>query len=177
MKALTLHQPWATLVAAGAKTIETRFWKPNGVLLGERIAIHAAKAFPNYGKEACVVEPFRSVLTAKGCIETDLGVSSGGRLLHGLVSHLPLGAIVCTANFVGCVPTRFCSEGQDYLRTGYEVHTRANGNIVAVFLSEQEAAFGNYGPGVTVWLLEDIQPLPEPIPARGFQQLWETDLL
>jgi hypothetical protein len=26
MKALTLHQPWATLVALGAKQIETRSW-------------------------------------------------------------------------------------------------------------------------------------------------------
>lgn len=40
MKALTLYQPWASLVAIGAKTIETRSWKTDyrGPLL-----IHAAK--------------------------------------------------------------------------------------------------------------------------------------
>lgn len=41
MKALTLHQPWATLVAIGAKTVETRGWatKHRGPL-----AIHAGTA-------------------------------------------------------------------------------------------------------------------------------------
>lgn len=40
MKALTLTQPWASLVAIGAKTIETRSWRTNyrGPLL-----IHAAR--------------------------------------------------------------------------------------------------------------------------------------
>jgi hypothetical protein len=44
MKAITLHQPWATLVAFGFKTIETRTWPAPSSLIGERIAIHAAGA-------------------------------------------------------------------------------------------------------------------------------------
>ncbi len=43
MKALTLWQPYATLVAAGLKTIETRHWQPPKSLIGCNIAIHAAK--------------------------------------------------------------------------------------------------------------------------------------
>ena len=43
MRALTLHQPWATLVAMGVKSIETRSWGPPAGILGERIAIHAGK--------------------------------------------------------------------------------------------------------------------------------------
>lgn len=43
MPAISLHQPWASLVAVGAKKIETRSWKPSLVLEGERIAIHAAQ--------------------------------------------------------------------------------------------------------------------------------------
>ena len=42
MKALTLTQPWATLIAVGAKRIETRSW---GTSYRGRIAIHAAKGF------------------------------------------------------------------------------------------------------------------------------------
>lgn len=40
MKAITIHQPWADLIAAGTKTIETRTWPTQfrGVL-----AIHAGK--------------------------------------------------------------------------------------------------------------------------------------
>ena len=50
VKALSLHQPWATLIAAGVKNIETRSWPPPRSLIGQRIAIHAAKkvvAFPD----------------------------------------------------------------------------------------------------------------------------------
>ena len=43
MKALTLHQPWATLIAAGVKTTETRSWRPPRSLTGHRIALHAGK--------------------------------------------------------------------------------------------------------------------------------------
>jgi hypothetical protein len=42
MKALTLWQPWASLVAAGLKQYETRHWQPPKSLIGCNIAIHAA---------------------------------------------------------------------------------------------------------------------------------------
>ena len=43
MKAITLHQPWASLIAEGRKKFETRSWPPPEKLIGERIAIHAGK--------------------------------------------------------------------------------------------------------------------------------------
>ena len=46
MKAITMHEPWATLIVVGKKTIETRSWPPPVYLLGERIAIHAARRKP-----------------------------------------------------------------------------------------------------------------------------------
>lgn len=48
MKALTLRQPWATLVAIGAKKIETRSWKTN---YRGPLAIHASKRFPKSARE------------------------------------------------------------------------------------------------------------------------------
>ncbi|MGE0547582.1 MAG: ASCH domain-containing protein [Kofleriaceae bacterium] len=44
MKALTLTQPWAGLVASGIKRIENRPWKPSAKMIGERFAIHASRA-------------------------------------------------------------------------------------------------------------------------------------
>lgn len=41
MKVLTVWQPWATLIAEGAKPYEFRGWKPSASLIGRRIAIHA----------------------------------------------------------------------------------------------------------------------------------------
>ena len=46
MNAITLHQPWASLVALGRKTIETRSWRPPWDAIGEPLAIHAALVRP-----------------------------------------------------------------------------------------------------------------------------------
>jgi hypothetical protein len=43
MKALTVLQPWATLIIAGAKPYEFRSWRPPAAMIGQRIVIHAAK--------------------------------------------------------------------------------------------------------------------------------------
>ena len=43
IKVLSLHQPWASLVMVGAKTIETRSWPPPKGLIGKKLAIHATK--------------------------------------------------------------------------------------------------------------------------------------
>lgn len=53
MKALTLTQPWATLVALGHKRVETRSWstKYRGPL-----AIHAAKGYPAYARGVAAAE-------------------------------------------------------------------------------------------------------------------------
>lgn len=59
MKALTLTQPWATLVALGAKRFETRSWQTS---YRGPLAIHAAKGMPASCRELCNTEPFRSVL-------------------------------------------------------------------------------------------------------------------
>lgn len=43
MKALALWQPWASLVAVGAKRIETRSWAAPPELIGRRVAVYATK--------------------------------------------------------------------------------------------------------------------------------------
>lgn len=80
MRAITIYQPWATLIAIGEKRFETRGWPTN---YRGKIAIHAAKKLD---KEIFLREPLRSVLD-----------------LHGYtVDNLPAGAIVAIANLVGC---------------------------------------------------------------------------
>lgn len=44
MKALSVWQPWALLLAIGAKRYETRSWYPNRGVVGTRIAIHAGRS-------------------------------------------------------------------------------------------------------------------------------------
>jgi hypothetical protein len=52
MKALTLQEPFATLVANGTKYVENRSWSPfrrNGIQPGDRIAIHRG------GKDGAII--------------------------------------------------------------------------------------------------------------------------
>lgn len=85
MKALSLTQPWATLVAIGAKTIETRSW---GTAYRGTVAIHAAKGWPAWAKEECRRAPFNTVLGAAG--------------YDRAFAPLPLGAIVAVAELTSC---------------------------------------------------------------------------
>lgn len=43
MRALTVQQPWAGLIASSAKTVENRSWPPPRAALGHQVAIHAGK--------------------------------------------------------------------------------------------------------------------------------------
>lgn len=78
MPTLTLHQPWASLIALGYKTCETRSWKPPRHIIGERIAIHAGRFMPEL-----LPETIDDVLTERV-----------GPLWRG---SLPRGAVVATA--------------------------------------------------------------------------------
>jgi hypothetical protein len=40
--ALTVRQPWATLIVRGRKDVENRSWRPPRRIIGQRIAVHAA---------------------------------------------------------------------------------------------------------------------------------------
>lgn len=71
MKALTLSQPWAALVASGAKKVETRKWRP-----GENpglIVIASSKERMNISRKQLVAtEPFCSALAFTPIIYSSL---------------------------------------------------------------------------------------------------------
>jgi hypothetical protein len=48
MKAISLTQPWAALVALGVKRFETRSWSTR---YRGPLAIHAAKGYPKYARD------------------------------------------------------------------------------------------------------------------------------
>src|SRR5689334_18252691 len=63
LKMLTMTDPWGTLVALGAKKIETRSWptQHRGPL-----GIHIAKTLPPEAAASCDVAPFSQALEAGG---------------------------------------------------------------------------------------------------------------
>lgn len=90
MKALSLTQPWAQLVAIGAKMIETRSWSTGYRWL---VAIHASKGFPRTAKELAVGEPFIRQLREN---------RAGHFFAWDVVESLPRGAIVAVVNLWDC---------------------------------------------------------------------------
>lgn len=59
MKALTVRQPWATLIALGAKRIETRSWSTR---YRGPLAIHSSASFTRNMKKLCAHPPIREAL-------------------------------------------------------------------------------------------------------------------
>jgi hypothetical protein len=78
LKAITLHQPWATLIAIGAKKYETRSWT---TWYRGPIAIHAGLSC----EYLALVdrEPFRKCLQSAGINDLPLGaIVAYARLIH-----------------------------------------------------------------------------------------------
>jgi len=86
MKALTIHQPWAWLVAAGHKDIENRSWLAPWGMMGSTIVIHAG-----------LVRDEFAYFTARGILESTgtFGMPDAGELAYG--------AAIGTARIIGCV--------------------------------------------------------------------------
>ena len=148
MFCLSLTQPWATLVAIGAKRIETRSWatKYRGPL-----AIHASKGFPVTCKDLVGQMPFSHAL------------SPHFRDGHaGVVAALPLGAVIATCRLVDC---------KLIVGTPHGLTPSGKGRMLPPI--EPEFSFGDYTPGRYGWILEDVKLLPAPVPAKGMLGLWE----
>ena len=147
MKALTLTQPWATLVAIGAKKIETRSWDTT---YRGPLAIHAAKG--GYVDDYLLMrmEPFYTALRKAG-IESRL--------------QMPLGGIIAICELVS---THKVDEF-DWIdgKRGWQ-----KGNYFWEG-SQQEKAFGDYSIGRYMWFLANVKILPEPVAAKGALSLWE----
>jgi activating signal cointegrator 1 len=65
VKALTLTEPWATLVALREKRVETRSWKLPNSIIGVEVAIHAAKGFPRWAKDCAAMPTFKGSLGSR----------------------------------------------------------------------------------------------------------------
>lgn len=169
MKALTVRQPWASLIAAGVKSIETRSWSTahRGPL-----AIHAAVRDPNkpsLGGTWTIGDWF----VVSQCEPYYWELRQAARRLS-----LPLGMVVATCELVDVVPIIAFEDGPP---EGSCVTVMPSGIVKGwfeqpgstVIAAYDEAAFGDYTPGRYAWILDNVVAIDEPIPARGRQGLWE----
>lgn len=169
MKALSLSAPYGTLIALAerypewGKRIETR-----GRRTAYRgpLAIHQAQSLRYVGGRSGLVK----------LLEQDRFFSALARLYPsvfaaaGFMKYLPMGAIVAVCELRECVTT------EDIERCSpFDLIGTVGKPIVTYELTDQERAFGDYSAGRWAWLLTNIRALPEPIPCRGRQWLWELD--
>jgi hypothetical protein len=171
VKALTIRQPWATLIALGVKMIETRSWRTN---YRGPIAIHA-------GKVLTYLEDDQIGEWAIGTDHADRAVLYPWR--HPWDEQpLPLGAVVATATLTDCVPIYWWLDhyspdqpqiSVDDQNGNYWPHGFTGENAHAESINDQWP-YGDFTPGRWAWLLTDVTPC-DPIPAKGKQGLWNWE--
>jgi hypothetical protein len=174
MKALTLYQPWASLIMVGAKPFEFRGWNPRergpayAALIGQRIVIHASARPMRHDEVRAIAASLHAggEPAAATCLIPDKALPLLDKLLsvplHWWkdIADAPLSAGLGTAIL-----------GEP--RNGIEIAERDFG-----FPHEEEL------PGLpgfdsdrrehanSGWPMLEVEVWPEPIPMRGFQGFW-----
>lgn len=155
MKAITIWQPYASLLAQREKLYETRGW---ATTYRGPIAIHAAAKDPR-----TLPKELREAL---------------GPYVENM-DKLPRGAVIATADLVNVWHIVY-HPGTDvdvakHIPIGAESLTndRRDPHFGDYFVpTEKEMALGDWTPGRYAWELQNVRILPEPIPAKGQQGLW-----
>lgn len=142
MKALTIHQPWASCIALGSKRIENRTWAPPKAMRGERIAIHASRKIDD-----------GALLQLEHDQIVDVEVASHATLHRG--------CIVAVATIRGWVDAR---------QPGRAVWTPAS--LESDLTDVEKATGRAWWVGPIGWWLGDVVALKRPLDCRGHQSLW-----
>jgi hypothetical protein len=155
VKVITIHQPWASLIMAGAKPFEFRSWRPPASMIGGRIGIHASAQKVDVGFIARLCAGLRG-----GRLNSTVGGVC--ELCLHIEKALP-------------VLSRACSPDSDPLPTGVILGTAHLGAPVPAWEAAGIfAASGENGgdAGLWAWPLDDIFPWSAPAPARGTRRIW-----
>lgn len=149
MKALTLWQPWASLVILGAKQFETRGWFTSyrGTLVITAAAKHPKEYFNELDPD--MIDAAREALGVVDFGELPRGCALGTVELRDCLKVNQLGSLLISAQ-----------SGIRALRT----------------LSRREMLFGDFSPGRFAWALENPEPFDSPVPVRGKQGLWDWEV-
>jgi hypothetical protein len=165
MRALSLTQPWASLMAWGEKRYETRDWST--AIRGE-VAIVSSKGFPRESRELCYEEPFGSVLRAHG-VEIVSTRPSGP-------TQLPLGVVLAVLRLVDDAPVETVVQWSEraiklLLHDHFDALTEHLANPPGrVDLADHELAFGDYSAGRRALITTGVIALKDPIPVERIEK-------
>lgn len=146
MRIITLHQPYAQLIALGYKQYETRSWSTQ---YRGTLAIHAAQK-----------------QTVNDDLLARIAYDSVGHLEYSYLKSLnyEYGKILCIAEITDC------------LTMVEQNHPgRLDPTIDIRLISVLEKAVGDWQSGRYAWKLQKVKKLDEPIVYKGAQGLREVD--
>lgn len=163
MKALSLWQPWASAIAAGAKRIETRSWRTS---YRGPLAIHAAKR--------CVWDElchYHCSWNWTGALWTlDWGMKPGCTKEWSdkpFKDKLPFGAIVAVCELVCCRPT------DDFMQHELDTVRMPENAEAAHIYAWTERMMGDFSLGRFGWVLVNVRAI-KPIPYQGGRGLFNV---
>lgn len=148
MKAITVKQPWASLIVHGIKDIENRRWPCPQKYIGQRILIHASKAKAKSLKFQLTDDQIKCVYDH----------------FNGDIPLLiePKGAIVGSVEIVDCVvnhPSIWAEKTDNYtIGMNPNLHKAITGKKV-----------------IYNWVLANPILFPESIPVKGKLSFWEVE--
>ena len=158
MKALSLWQPWATLMVIGAKTIETR--PPQSVFIKNHrgaLLIHATKTWH--------ADTMQRLLHDGGDFrEMRIALADAG---YTNPSKLPLGAILGSICVFGCGPIAPADN-----KAGWKIELPGI-FATSMDVEPRDLPFGDFRAGRLGIISSHATLFESPIPASGKQGLWE----
>lgn len=182
MRVISLHQPYASLIEKRIKRIETRGRRAPTSVVGQRVAIHAAKRWPVNGEF-----PGKTGVDLTGDLmywleepwteeeQVAAGLPPDGDLIG---FPLPLGYIVATAVIAECLPIDGPNEAGHLqflcpdIYGGLTLFRFGNGGwrpaTVDLDVADQ-LPYGDFRDGRWGWLLEDVESVWPPVPFSGGQ--------
>ena len=166
MKGLTLHEPRASLIACGVKTIETRSWRRGQHYIGERIFIHAAKRKPTQDGLALLsgIDPLPRGYKRDAASDVIVADSQFG---------IPLGKIVAVATLSDFAQVE--ETNHIHQASGHPM-VRAASSAARKSVHLFSDKYGDFSMGRWLWVLTDARPVNPPLIARGFQGFWDCAL-
>lgn len=160
MRCISLWPPWAPAMMVKRlgstrplKERETRGWKPDPAMIGQRLAIACSKSPKPHDGEGKVVDlKAWWMANVKRVPEYSDAFARQG---FNDFADMPFGEVICHGILASVDRT------DDLLMRGE--------------IDQTEFAWGNYAPGRFAWKLSDLVVLPVPVPVMGRQGIywWE----
>lgn len=175
MKAISLWQPWASLIACGAKPYETRHWAPPRALIGQRIAIHAAKKIDRdaagFAEDLMFGQHPAGGFGLSDLLEASMEDAPAELMGAFGQATMPVGCVVCTARLDAALQLGDWAEGAAV--SAVKVVRRLVSRPMPECFTVRRDDFGDYAAGRWAWLLRDIEVLRPPAAVKGAQGFFE----